>query len=732
MKKACFIFSLYLSASTLSYTAFSQHNSDVQTNLTKATYFLNAAKYDSAIIACTSVLHSILVSKNKKYEAQAYNILAEIMMRNGRKDEQKKYDALLEPLAYQQKDTSLIIAFKNRLGLSLLEDGNTKEAANHFVEVLSLGLEKSQSLKTAEVFSNLATVFMALGKRDQAMLWFFKALRLYEKLGSDVGQGETYSNISSLYYLMGNVSEAISFQKKSIFFRERSNDIAGLVIPNINIGQLYILKDSANLALAHIKQAVVYAEKINNEKLMGSAYSGMSTYYIKKNDYNLALIWQNKAITLFEKSDNKTMLSRLYVSAGNLANATNDSLGAISFYSKALAISSQLKNYENISNVYEKMSNFFLSHNDFFNAYQYFKIFTSYKDTIAAGSNMANIEKIRIEFETEKKENEIQRLNSEQKIKTLQIEKQNALIAGNLLEAQKKQKEIELLSNAGELQELKISQQDEQLEKQKLLAKTSKQQLQLADAEKKLQQRQLKNSETTRKFILGGAALLLLLAVALFNRYQLKRKIKEQEVLLAVRNNIAKDLHDEIGSTLTSIKILSEVSGKNLNKDQEKVSSYITKITEQSAAAQQGISDIVWAIKPENDKLENMVVRMREYASQTLESRNILTQVNVNESLLQQTLDMKQRRDFLLVYREAINNIAKYAEATLVNITLRKNADNIQLVISDNGIGFDTGKTTSSSGLKNMHSRAEALGGNLTLLSSPDNGTTITLNLPTT
>ena len=141
---------------------------------------------------------------------------------------------------------------------------------------------------------------------------------------------------------------------------------------------------------------------------------------------------------------------------------------------------------------------------------------------------------------------------------------------------------------------------------------------------------------------------------------------------LPLRNNIAKDLHDEIGSTLTSIKILSEVSEKNLYKDQTKTSSFLQKITEQSSAAQQGISDIVWAVKPENDKLENMVIRIREYVSQTLESKNINTIINIDEQVLHKTLDMSQRRDFLLIFREAVNNIAKYAAASKVQIQLEK------------------------------------------------------------
>ncbi|WP_207510582.1 ATP-binding protein [Longitalea luteola] len=693
---------------------------------------LSKKNYDSAVNKCNDIVQLTEKHHLKLLSATAFDVLAEIMLASGKMAAVRKYDSLVLPVATQFRDTNLIINAKNREGIYLLEQGKNAEAAANFQSILDMRLEKAQSIKTAEVYSNMASVYMHLSKNNEAMKWFLKALRLYEKHGSDAGLGETYSNISSVYYLMGRPNEAISFQQKSISHREKLNDIQGLIIPHINIGQLYILKDSMGLALDHLKRAVVYAEKINNIKLKASAYSGMSTYYIRAKDYKQALEWQNKSIALFEETDNQTMLSRLYVSAGNLASATNDSIGALAYYQKGLALSQKMGNKENIGNAYEKMSNFYFAHKDYQQAYQYFKIYTSYRDTIATASALANIEKIKIEYETEKKDNEILRLANEQRIKELQIEKQKALLEGNLLEAERKENEIELLSKAKELQELKIKQQDEELEKQVLLARNNEQQLQLAEKEKQLQQKQLRNSNLIRNFILGGVLLLGLVGYFLFNRYQLRRKIKEQEALLAVRNNIAKDLHDEIGSTLTSIKILSEVSEKNLQKDQARTSAFLQKITEQSAAVQQGISDIVWAVKPENDKLENMVIRMREYAAQTLESKNVHTVINIDEQVLDKTLDMNQRRDLLLVFKEAVNNIAKYAGASQVQVNLEKINNDLQLQVVDDGCGFDAARQTSSSGLKNMQARAASLKGTLDIHSKPGKGTAITLRIPTT
>ena len=235
-----------------------------------------------------------------------------------------------------------------------------------------------------------------------------------------------------------------------------------------------------------------------------------------------------------------------------------------------------------------------------------------------------------------------------------------------------------------------------------------------------------------KNILIGSALLLALIGLILFNRYQLKRKLQQQNELLNVRNHIAKDLHDEIGSTLTSIKILSEVSQNNIVKDQSKASSLLKKITEQSSQMQQGMSDIVWAIKPDNDKLENMVIRMREYISHTLEPKNIRTVFSVDENILTKSIGMQQRRDFFLIFKEAINNAAKYSNAATVKIDLKLQSGNVELAISDDGAGFDTAKATSSNGLKNIQARAAALNGHASFFSAPGKGTLINLTMPAT
>ncbi len=670
--------------------------------------------------AANSIFNRALVlsksSKAKKSEAIIYDQLAEIALTNNKYKTLNTYDSLLIPIATQLKDTALLINAYNRKGLYLANNGDNKKAEQNYNLALAfLALNKQQDNKAAEINSNLGSVFLAIGEKDKAITRFYTALKLYEKNANKKGMGETYSNISSIYYLMGNIDDAVKYQLTSIEIREKIDDKQGLIIANINIGQLYLLKKTYTLAKQHLTTALNYAEQLKNIKLLANAYAAMSVYEKVLKNYTTALQWQGKAIKIFEDIDDKQMLSRLYVSAGGLAGLTKDTTAALFFFNKAVRISLSLNNKENISNAYEKLSAFYFSNQNFERAYDKYKSFILYRDSIIVKSNLAKIAEVKIQYETEKKDNEISKLNALQILKQLQIEKQNALISGNILLAKQKQSEIELLFKQKQLQNLKISEQGEKLKTQALLAINKEQQLQLAEKEKLLKERQIKNQKKVRNFLIAGFAMFLLLAFTFFNRYQLKKKLEQQTALLAIRNNISKDLHDEVGSTLTSINILSNVSQQAMDNEPQQAKKMLQKISTQSKAIQQSMSDIVWSIQPNNEKIENLVVRMREFGAQTLEPLNIKITIQADDDLVKTALPIQHRKELLLIYKEAINNIVKHAQATIVLINIQKRHNQILFSISDNG----TWKGNSSgTGIRSMQERAKAINGNLIILNN--------------
>lgn len=738
MKPKRLLFLLYLLLFCSAQQAFAQHTGKADSVqafsfINKAEDFFTSSNYDSALYYCTKAEEYSRIKNYKKGMAYALIEKTDILIDKDDLAEAETVQARTTAIAQQMNDSLVSAIATMQLAQIKMYSNKTAEALGLFEKCIKNYFSKHPSKHAALAYNDYGYAFGDNGEPDKKADNLIKALKVYEATDAENYSqlAVTLNNLSTVYYEMNNREKAIEYAKKSLVYREKTGEISKLSLGCCNLSQLYVGINNGE-AVKYQQLCVKYAEQSGDEQRMIHSYITSSLIASSQKDVKKSVEFEQKVIGLLEKSKkDPTMLARRYIAlAMGSATLKEDSATTLGYFLKAEQQSRLLNSKTNLRDVYLQLAGFYKNHNDFGKAYEFYSKHILYRDSIINSSTASNIAELEKKYQTEKKDNEIIQLNADKRIKELQIEKQNALLAGNLLEAKKKENEIELLSKAKELQELRITQQDEELEKQLLLAKTNEQQLQLAEKEKQLQDRKLKNSETTRNFILAGIGLLALLAYFLFNRYQLQRKIQEQAALLTVRNNIAKDLHDEIGSTLTSIKILSEVSEKNMQKDQQKATAYLQKITEQSAAAQQGISDIVWAVKPENDKLENMVIRMREYAAQTLESKDIAAAIHIDEALLQKTLNMSQRRDFLLIFREAINNIAKYAQATEVKVSLEKINETVQLKVSDNGIGFDSNVQTSSSGLKNMKARAAALNGQLSILSQKNKGTVITLQIP--
>ncbi len=214
-------------------------------------------------------------------------------------------------------------------------------------------------------------------------------------------------------------------------------------------------------------------------------------------------------------------------------------------------------------------------------------------------------------------------------------------------------------------------------------------------------------------------------AIYALSRYRLQERLKALEV----RNTISRDLHDEVGSTLSSIGFLSSMALNDVDYNNAKAQSTLQSISESSTKMLDAMNDIIWNIQPENDTLENIIARMRSFSSEILEARKILLHYTVDDNLKHLRLGVAVRHDFFVIYKEAVNNLAKYSAATEANINLKFRHPFLILTIADNGKGFDPKTIRRGNGLKNMRCRSEKMGAFYDLNSVPGKGTTITLKI---
>ncbi|MFT3843455.1 MAG: two-component regulator propeller domain-containing protein [Lacibacter sp.] len=225
-----------------------------------------------------------------------------------------------------------------------------------------------------------------------------------------------------------------------------------------------------------------------------------------------------------------------------------------------------------------------------------------------------------------------------------------------------------------------------------------------------------------------SSTLLLVFAMIAYSMHRLR--LHRFFAVEAIRNRVARDLHDDMGSTLSTINILSSMAKAKLNTDAVKTGEYINKISDNSQRMMEAMDDIVWAIKPSNDNMHKVVARMREFATNVFEAKEIELDFRAADEVNDVKFDMEARRDFFLVFKEAVNNAAKYSKCTRAEVVLLVEKKQLVLRVSDNGCGFDVKTADNGNGLGNMYKRADALHGKLRILSEIGKGTVIQLSVP--
>jgi ligand-binding sensor domain-containing protein/two-component sensor histidine kinase len=202
--------------------------------------------------------------------------------------------------------------------------------------------------------------------------------------------------------------------------------------------------------------------------------------------------------------------------------------------------------------------------------------------------------------------------------------------------------------------------------------------------------------------------------------------INQLKIRLQMRDKIARDLHDDIGSTLSGINIFSKIALQQMRPGQPGTE-LMEKISERSKKTMDALSDIVWSINTRNDGMDNFLMKANEYLS-VLEVQNIGFDFTVDEEIHQLKIGMIQKRELYLIFKETICNASKYADCSFVQIYLKRHKDICTLIVSDNGKGFNTGNVSSGNGIYNMHQRAKKMTAGLHIESEENKGTTITLN----
>jgi ligand-binding sensor domain-containing protein/two-component sensor histidine kinase len=203
--------------------------------------------------------------------------------------------------------------------------------------------------------------------------------------------------------------------------------------------------------------------------------------------------------------------------------------------------------------------------------------------------------------------------------------------------------------------------------------------------------------------------------------------INQLKIRLQMRDKIARDLHDDIGSTLSGINIFSKIALQKMSAHEAGGFELVEKISDRSQKTLDALSDIVWSINTRNDGMDNFLMKANEYLA-ILEAQGIGFDFSVDQDMEHMKFGMILRRELYLIFKEAVCNASKYANCSFINISLTHYKETCTLTVRDNGKGFNMDAVSSGNGIYNMRQRAQKMNGDLDIKSKVNEGTTVTLN----
>jgi signal transduction histidine kinase/tetratricopeptide (TPR) repeat protein len=672
--------------------------------------------------------------------------------------EGSKIDSLTNVLRTQKEDSSKVKTL-NAFSRQLWQKASYVEAKKYADNALTLAEKIKFNIGKADAYHNIAIIFVYQSKYQEALKNHLAGLKISEGIGYKKGMADSYNGIAGVYFNQGNYPEALKNLSASLKLEEEAGNKKGVANLFNNIGLIYLDQGNYPDALKNFYASLKIKEKIGDKRGMASSLYNLGLVYINQGNYSEAL--KNHVISLklreeigdkkgmaysynnigyiFEKQSNYSDALTNHLISLKIRKEIGDNKGtadsynnigeaylglkkfleAKQFFNDGLSLSKKIGAKEILKKSYEGLARLDSATDNWKGAYHNNKLAILYRDSLVNVDNSKKVIQAQMQYEFTKKEDS---LKYKQTLTNEKLIQQSLLTQQQQQELLIKENEYSLMMNEKALQHLEIEKNHADYAMQK--AKVDKDYALLSNLqkEKSIQNLQLKRQKLIRNYLFLVLALFSILSFFIYKNYSARQKLK----LLTLRDKIARDLHDDVGSTLSSISIFSQI----VQQQSKEVIPMLETIGDSSRKMLDAMADIVWTINPENDQFEKIILRMRSFAYEVLGAKQIDFEFIADEEVAKLKLLMDVRKNLYLIFKEAINNMVKYSGADKALFSIKGEKNKLHMMIHDNGKGFDTSESTEGNGLKNMKKRASEIGAQIIILSLPGKGTTVQLNVP--
>lgn len=586
-----------------------------------------------------------------------YNYLTTIYREIGMPDSARYYLQLSENLIKKYPaNTRMRFNFNQSASLFYKNMGEYKKALPYMLNNLNTYTLEDEN--RAGQFLNLGNLYNNMGEYKKAADAHLQSLRLFEKLGTLRGQSFCLHSLGNDFLFLNQPATAKKYFEQSLALKEKLGDKRGALNSTISLGDAHKELNEYKKAEAYYAEALAIARGLKVPTEVARTLHQTGLLFKRMNEIEKARenLKQSMEISL-QIGDSATYKKTNSEYIGiDLMEAKKKNTEAELLSGLNTVIRTGDRQQEAVE--YNRLSEYYTLNKDYEQALYYLKKYLTLNDSVQGNSVLLQLKELEEQYNSEKKEREIELLKKDQQLKALQLGRQQANTA----------------------------------------------------------------------IVIVALISVIVISALLLNRYRVLNRMKRQAELEEMRQHIARDLHDSIGSTLSSINIMSQLAMQESNGN----STQLQKIAAYSSGMMESMSDMVWSINPHNDSIDQMIAKMKEFTAEILEPKNIQYDFQTDDFSHTSKLNVEQRKNIFLIFKEAVNNAAKYSEASEVIIRLTYSNGLLNLTVNDNGKGFDEKTIVRGNGLINMAARTQIINGVWKQTTKPGKGTSISVQVPLT
>jgi signal transduction histidine kinase len=533
---------------------------------------------------------------------------------------------------------------------------------------------------------------------DSAQYYFNRGLAIARQENDKVAEADIYNGLGNLNLEANNFQVSMeNFVKAANLYDSLPLQEEGLSKALVNIGNLENILGRPDRAIEYTERSLEIFKKLNDSTKIAYCYKLMGRIYRQQKEYQKALAQYNEALKIYVKSGYRHQISETHHGIGSIYYDMQQYNKAMDEYLESLRIARAISDENQLAYTYTALA--------------------------ATLSSSKQTDRAIVYFDSA--------LQKARQVHNRYLVMDSYLALSNLHQEQHRDtKALQFLHAYVDLKDSLTNEENRRVltETEALYQNTKKQgEINILQKEQELRVAELRQS---RIFLFGLVIVIVLLIVIgllIFNRFRIISNARRQTEIEKMRHHIGRDLHDDIGSTLSTIHIVSRFAIDE-NRPENFVKHFQT-IGEQSSKMLENMSDIVWSINPTNDSMENMIMRMREFCAEILEPINIDYSFHGVETLQSVALSLESRKNIFLIFKESVNNAAKYSNATAINIRFAMNGKSIRFSVEDNGTGFEENQVKAGNGLRNMRERARSIEATIDIRSIIGQGTSLELNV---